>query len=123
MTACCLSTYLLRWFELQQRLRYKSQLPPAVAAMQGHLYGLPPGLMVAQVGGGDLGQHAEVAKSVVAVFSWFELCWEGCGSEQSMRQKRSTGARGVGGGGWYKQGKCACGWMGWGKLGRSFEQD
>lgn len=52
VTACCLSAYLVRWFELQQRLRYKAQLPPAVAAMQGHLYGLPPGLMVAQVGVG-----------------------------------------------------------------------
>lgn len=46
----CLAAYLVHCFERQQRLRYKAQLPPTVAAMQGHLYSLPPGLLVAQVG-------------------------------------------------------------------------
>lgn len=49
VTVACLAAYLVHWFERQQRLRFKSRLPPAVAAMQGHLYGLPAGLVVAQV--------------------------------------------------------------------------
>lgn len=48
VTCSCLAGYLVHCFERQQRLRYKAQLPPAVAAMQGHLYGLPAGLVVAQ---------------------------------------------------------------------------
>jgi hypothetical protein len=46
----CLAGYTVHWFERMQRLRFKQQMPPAVAAMQPHLFGLPPGLIVAQVG-------------------------------------------------------------------------
>jgi hypothetical protein len=46
---CCLAGYTVHWFERQQRLRFKNQTPPAVAAMQPHLFSLPPGLIVAQV--------------------------------------------------------------------------
>jgi hypothetical protein len=45
----CLCGYLVHWFERAQRLKFKKQVPPAVAAMQKHLYGLPTGLKVAQV--------------------------------------------------------------------------
>lgn len=47
--AVCLAGYLVHWFERGQRLRFKQQVPPAVAAMQPHLYDLPTGLRVAQV--------------------------------------------------------------------------
>jgi hypothetical protein len=53
----CLSGYLVHWFERAQRLRFKKQVPPAVAAMQKHLYGLPTGLKIAQVGVQD--SHAQ----------------------------------------------------------------
>jgi hypothetical protein len=49
VVCACLAGYTVHWFERQQRLRFKQQMPPAVAAMQPHLFGLPPGLMVAQV--------------------------------------------------------------------------
>jgi hypothetical protein len=45
----CMCGYLVHWFERSQRLKFKRQVPPAVAAMQKHLYGLPTGLKVAQV--------------------------------------------------------------------------
>lgn len=45
----CLAVYLVAGFERAQRLRYKSQLPPAVAAMQGHMYSLSLRLNIAQV--------------------------------------------------------------------------
>lgn len=47
--AVCLAGYLVHWLERSQRLRFKQQVPPAVAAMQPHLYDLPTGLKVAQV--------------------------------------------------------------------------
>lgn len=49
VTCSCLAVYGVHWFERRRRLRYKEQLPPAVAAQQGHIYALPPGLIVAQV--------------------------------------------------------------------------
>lgn len=49
----CLCGYMLHWFERHQRLRYKQQVPPAVAAMQSHMYGLPAGLVAAQVRSSD----------------------------------------------------------------------
>lgn len=48
----CLAGFLLHWMERKQRLQFKAQMPPAVAAMQQHVYGLPMPLVVAQVGWG-----------------------------------------------------------------------
>jgi len=92
----CLAAYLVHWFERGQRLRYKGLIPPAVAAMQGHIYGLPLALVAAQVRKQQVSGGAGVGVWDFAT----EECYHVCLMSQHMvicssRPARKAGKRAV----------------------------